>query len=92
MIKRVMTITHAEFFRLLPKALAGHHHVVNGHSICVATGSGSLEIELSPENLRKFGSLDLMVTQGTFHFQNSSDEVRKNFLDRFEMTYYRGGG
>jgi hypothetical protein len=87
-----MTISHADFFRLLPKALDGRHHVISENSIRVTVETGSVEIGFSNEGIRKAGAFELPVTFITVQFENISDEARQRFLERFDMTYHKGGG
>ena len=87
-----MTITHADFLRLLPKALTGLIHDITGNSIRVKLGSGALQIKLAPEGARKSGSLVLPVTHVTFYFENTGEIERRKFIDRFYLAYQKGGG
>ena len=91
-ITREMTITHDDFFRLLPKALADYQFRMSGKSIRVKMQSGSVTIQLEPETTRKIGNLDLPVTHITFHFDNIAHEQMQNFFETFNRSYQKGGG
>ena len=92
-ITREMTITHDDFFRLLPKALRGHEFSVDGSEIRVDTANGgNVLIELSAESRRRLGSFSLPVTRVEARFRGMTEQSVREFLTVFERTYQRGGG
>ena len=91
-IQREMTITHEDFFRLLPKALADYQFKISGQSVRVKMQSGSVNIQLMPESTRKIGNLELPVTHISFHFENIAQDQMQKFFDTFDRSYQKGGG
>ncbi|OGT72744.1 MAG: hypothetical protein A2W76_00840 [Gammaproteobacteria bacterium RIFCSPLOWO2_12_47_11] len=91
-IQREMTITHADFFRLLPKALADYQCKISDHAIEVKLTSGHIKIRLMPETTRRIGALELPVTNMTFHFENTVQDEMQDFFSKFNMAYQKGGG
>jgi len=87
-----MTITHADFFRLLPGVCENCCITRARKLIQSSLGSGTIEILLAPECSRMLGSLELPVTEITFCFDNVSDQDRESFLERFHRVYQKGGG
>jgi hypothetical protein len=87
-----MTISHAEFFRLLPDAVGGASwQAKNGH-IRIAHPDGSVEIRLSPERIRRIATLHLAVTDVTLAFDGFPPEAVARFMARFHLYFQRGGG
>ena len=91
-IQREMTITHADFFRLLPKALVDCQYEISDLSIHIKFLSGSINIQLMPEITRKIAALELPVTCMTFYVENITQDQMQDFLDRFYLAYQKGGG
>ncbi len=91
-INREMTITHAEFFRLLPKALVKRHYEVNGSEIKVMFNQGWLEISLNPETIRSIGALKLPITKVNYEFFECRDFDIEQFMTGFDLVYQKGGG
>ena len=91
-IKREMTITYADFFRLLPKALHGYSYQQSENAVRVTIERGSLVIHIAPEQRRKAGALELPVTLLSLDFDNTDNAARRKFLEQFDMTYHREGG
>ena len=91
-IKRVMTITHAAFYRLLPVVFEDRCFTKDNQSTLSDCGDGTIKIKLAPEQNRRLGSLDLPVTEISFQFENVSDVDRKRLLERFDQVYQKGGG
>lgn len=90
--EREMTITHADFFRLLPKALADYQYRISGTSIHIKIRTGSITIHLTPESARRIGNLELPVTHLSFRFKNISGDQLQEFFNRFDRAYQKGGG
>jgi hypothetical protein len=91
-IKREMTITHADFFRILPKALKNIKYGVSGNRVAIADTEKRLEIMLSPESSRSIGALKLPVTILEFRFDKYTTEQIEKFLRQFDMSFHKGGG
>ncbi len=90
--ERTMSISHAEFYRLLPRALGGQPFSRTGHRVEVQLGQGRLMIQLSEQAVRQIASLKLPQTRIEFQFAGVDEVVKTDFLSRFELAYQRGGG
>ena len=90
--EREMTITHDDFFRLLPKALADYQFRISGQAIHIKLQTGTVNIQLTSQTTRKIGKLELPVTHITFRFENIGQDQMQKFFDRFDLAYQKGGG
>ena len=91
-LQREMTITHADFFRLLPKAINGHRHRIESGQVEVAVGAGKVRILLEKESVRQLASLQLPLTVITISTENLSLAEEARFLTRFDLAFQKGGG
>ena len=91
-LTREMSITHRDFFRLLPRAVNGAPVTRRGNQADIATGAGQVRITLAPESVRKLGLMEFPVTQITIEFNGFSQTQQAAFLARFDLAYQRGGG
>ena len=89
---REMSITHNEFFRLLPRAVNDAAVARQGNRITITTGTGLVKITLAPETVRKLAILEFPVTEVTIEFNGFSASERAAFLARFDLAYQKGGG
>ncbi len=99
-----MGITHSEFFRTLPAALATSPYTVQGSEVIVSAPfpfeseggkrgtNRCLEIRLSPESRRRLGALSLPTTQVHFTFSGYSSQDINRFMACFDRAFQRGGG
>lgn len=87
-----MGITHSEFFRTLPTALAPSPYTVQGHDVIVSDDVRCLVISLAPEGRRRIASLSLPTTQVHFTFSGYSPQDIDQFMARFDRAFQRGGG
>ncbi len=89
---RELGLTHAEFHRSLPPAIAHHPHSVDGHRVLIDYGDRSVIIELGPQQHRRIASLQLPYVEVTFVFVEFTTPDREAFIERFERYFRRGGG
>lgn len=87
-----MGISHREFLRLLPQAVAPRTFVVRGDTIVIGEFPQSITLHLSAEGQRRLGLLRLPVTNVAFEFHGFDDIAIGEFMQRFELAYRRGGG
>ena len=87
-----MSITHNEFFRLLPRAVNNAAVVRQGNQVNITTSTGLVIITLAPETIRKLAILEFPVTEVTIEFSGFSAPERAFFLSRFDLAYQKGGG
>jgi hypothetical protein len=94
--EREMTISHSDFFRILPKAMGSRRYHKQENVITVTLNdegvTGDIVISLSKERVRKIASLTLPVTDVTFQAGNITEEQKIEFFKRFDRAYQRGGG
>ena len=89
---REMTITHKDFLRLLPKAIGGLTYEKVDNTILIEDELRTIQITLSCESSRKFGSINLPVTNVSIELKGFCDTSVKRFLSRFDLSYQKGGG
>ena len=91
-ITKDMGITHAEFFRLLPRAFGTEAYSRHGDRVVVEDGNRRLEITLGPEATRQIALLRLPRTALTLSFSGYSDDDRAAALALFDRAFQRAGG
>ena len=64
--EREITITHRDFFRILPKVLKSYLYQQHENVISVILDEGEVVIILAEERLREIVSLSLPITNVTF--------------------------
>ena len=82
--EREMTITHRDFFRILPKALKDYLYQQHENVINVTLEEGEIAITLSEEGVRQIASLSLPVTNVTFQMKNVVKKSKKAFFKQFD--------
>jgi len=87
-----MSISHQEFYRLLPLALKNADFVIDNNQINVSYGGGSILIKPGNEDKRKIASLVLPVLHVAFVFTAIPAADVTQFLTDFSRVYHRGGG
>ena len=98
--EREMTITHRDFFRILPKALKSYLYQQHENVITVFLNEGQndskeeseIVIILAEEQRRQIASLSLPKTNVTFQIKNVAEKSKKEFFEQFDRAYHRGGG
>lgn len=90
--EREMGISHREFLRLLPQAVAPWSFVVSGKTIVIGEDRQTITLRLSAEGRRRLGLLRLPVTNVAFEFCGFDEPAICKFMKRFELAYRRGGG
>ena len=91
-LTREMSISHREFFRLLPRAVNDAAVSRQGNQVDIAIGAGMVRITLAPESVKKLATLEFPVTEITIEFNSFSAADRAAFLSRFDLAYQKGGG
>ncbi len=90
--EREMTISHSDFFRILPKALKSYPYKQEENIIRISLDEGEISIILSEERRRQIASLSLPVTDVTFHLKSVAESTKSKFFEQFDRAYHRGGG
>ena len=91
-LTREMSITHKDFFRLLPRAVNGAPVTRQGNQADIATGAGRVKITLAPETTKKLGMMEFPVTRVSIELSDFTPAGQAAFLARFDLAYQRGGG
>lgn len=90
---RQMGITHADFFRLLPRAMGENPYELNDLTVRATLEAGTVLISLGEEQERRLSEHVIMpYTDVTFLFCGVPTEVRAAFERYFHMRYMRGLG
>lgn len=89
---REMAVSHADFMRLLPHAMPGFACTAHGNRISAAAGQQRVEIKMGAESERRIAMLRIPVTEVTLELHGFDTEQTQAFLQKFDMTYQRGGG
>lgn len=91
-VERVMSITRAEFMRLLPQAMDGYTPLPSDDAyIRFADEGRPIAISLREEPDAAIASLRLPRLRVLLKFP-ADTEVQQNFMRCFDRTYQRGGG
>jgi hypothetical protein len=91
--QREMSISHQDFYRLLPIALKSIDYEIDDNGIITANyDGGTIEITPGHEHKRKIASLELPVLFISFGFTNVPSESISFFFTNFSRVYQRGGG
>jgi len=93
-LRREMSISHADFHRLLPAAVPGYRITGSSTAIRVEQDDSGrlLDIVLSPQRQRRLGMLTLPVTDVELCFGGFDEASLQAFLRRFDLAFQRGGG
>ncbi len=87
-----MGLTLEDFLRILPGAVGHSRYKVDGREAVIEHPQGHISICLQTTAERKLGSLSLPATPVEFHFFGLDDTARREFIERFERHFQRGGG
>jgi len=91
-IEKEMGYSHADFFRLLPRAMGTNAYEINGLEVNCVLPSGRLKITLGEELERRLVLVVMPYTNVTFEYENVSDEDRENFIKYFDLRFMKGLG
>jgi len=89
---RELGLTHAEFHRSLPPAIAHRPFTAEDTRVRIEDAGRSVIIDLGPQRYRCIASLRVPYVEATFEFSGFSSSERQAFMDRFERYFQRGGG
>ena len=91
-IRREMGLGHDELFRILPGAIENRAWSLAGDRITIRDQDRLIQIRVSPETRRKLGALQLPVTHLEFYFEGFTDFANEVFMQRYDLSFRRGGG
>ena len=89
---REMTLSHADFLRLLPVAMGKWPYARSGLRFEAALGGRKIMIQLSEQRLIRIGALNLPSVVVTLESAGIADREWNDFLNRFDAAFQRGGG
>jgi hypothetical protein len=87
-----MTISHAEFFRIVPRLLDNARHELRPDGLTIYRLDGSIEIRLGPESSRSLGAIRLPRTSVELVFRHCAPGAIEAFITDFDHRFRRGGG
>jgi hypothetical protein len=87
-----MSITRAEFFRLLPVAVGNAAWRIEGDEIIGMAGTVPWRIRLDEMPGRSFGAVTLPVLGVTLDLAGASESDAAAFVGRFLLGFQRAGG
>ena len=87
-----MGYTHADFFRLLPRAMGSTSYEIHDRTIQCQLPPGTLKITLGEERERRMGLVVIPCTTVTFEYDQVPEEIRTNFIKYFELRFMKGLG
>jgi hypothetical protein len=91
-IQKEMGFSHQEFFSSLAILARDIPCRLSDSGAVLEYDAGEVRISLGPQGERKLGSMILPRTMVSLEFKDFSEEQRMVFLDRFDLTFRRGGG
>lgn len=91
-IEKEMALTHADFFRTLPRALGTSKFRKLASGAVLADGKKRLAVALGPEGERRIAGLAVPATRVTLTFTGYGDAEAEAALKRFERSFQKGGG
>ena len=90
--KREYGLSHYDFFRIFPR-IEPTWQQLDPLRVRVDREDGrSLQIEISPEQVRKLATLRIPYINITFRFARWSAEQRAEFFENFDRGFQKGGG
>lgn len=89
---RLMSLTEAEFLRLIPRAVSPFKFSMNPNAVMVDVGQGRVRIVSKVRPGHKIASLALPVLQVDIVFEGLGEVAATQFLARFDRAFHRGGG
>lgn len=92
MVVKEMAITHADFFRIIPRVLRDAPHERDALGVSLDCGPGRLRISLAPEGRRTLGTVALPLTRVELRFTGCTQSRVNAFLADFDTRFRRGGG
>lgn len=89
---REMGLTHADFWRLLPKAMGAHPYTIDGDVVHATVDGGQLVITLGQPEVRRIALLRLPYSVVSFTFTGLEESLQLAFKAHFDLHFQRGGG
>jgi len=87
-----MGVTHADFYRLLPRAMGETPYTLSGDTVDGKLGDGSVSIHLGEPQVRRIALLAIPYAEVSFSFDGVDEATRTSFMKHFDLHFQRGGG
>ena len=87
-----MGLSHKEFMRTLPAAIAPLNFQLDDQTISIDHPGGNVQIRLQEMPDRRIGAIQIPKTSVEFHFPGLDEDERNHFMHRFDLHFQRGGG
>lgn len=91
-VDKEMGFSHAEFRRLLPKAMGDAEIIDEGETFHIGDGERNLRIELSEESERRLGHIRIPVTHVRLTYTGYTEAEIETALKKFWLAFQKGGG
>jgi hypothetical protein len=91
-IEKEMGITHAEFFRNIPRVIGTDDYSKTADRVSVQSGDKGLEISIAEEGERRIALFVLPVTRVTLTFKGYAKAEVTSTIEAFDRAFQRGGG
>ena len=94
-LKRDMAVTHNEFYRLITKTIS-NSDLLNldkiNSSVSFPFLKGEISISLEEQKVRQIASMKIDHTPMNFKFMNLSKIEMQTYIQKFDITFQKGGG
>ena len=87
-----MALTHADFFRIIPRALGTEGFERTDIGVVLEDGDRCLEITLGSERIRKIALMKIPACDIRLEFSGYTGAERKAALHQFDLMFQKGGG
>jgi len=89
---REFGLSHSDFYRVFPRLEPTATKVKERYFELERADGRKLEIQISPEKIRKLATLRIPYMDITFRFLGWSDAQRTEFFTDFDRSFQKGGG
>lgn len=91
-IEKEMALTHADFFRIIPRALDTEDFDQTDSGVVLTGADKRLEISIGPERTRQIALMKIPACDVRLEFSGYSEAARAAALVLFDRMFQKGGG
>jgi len=91
-VDKEMGITHADFFRTIPRALNSTRYRQSATGVTLEADGRRLEVTIGPEGERRIALMVIPKTQVRLVFSGYDKDEIEAAIKRFDMMFKKGGG
>ena len=91
-VEKEMALTHADFFRIIPRAFGTEDFERTDTGVVLADGARRLEITLGLERIRKIALMKIPACDVRLEFSGYTGAERRDALYLFDRIFQKGGG